>query len=50
MTARGSCNATLVAIIAELQKRQASERNPDVRRGLQIAIYELKNIKEAEGC
>jgi hypothetical protein len=42
MTARGCCNAKLVAVIAELKKRQASERCPDVRRGITIAINALK--------
>lgn len=46
MTARGCCivndsSANLVAIIDTLKKRQASELNPDVRRGLAIAIHTL---------
>lgn len=44
MTA-GCCNETLVAVIQTLKKRQASELNPDVRRGLTIAIHTLKEAK-----
>jgi hypothetical protein len=46
MTARGCCNAKLVAVIAELKKRQASELNPDVRRGLTIAIHTLASERD----
>lgn len=42
----GCCNATKVAIIQALKRRIADEMNPEVRRGLQIAIYEV--TKEAE--
>lgn len=44
---RGCCNANLVAVIHELKKRQASELNPDVRRGLAIAIHTLATER---GC
>lgn len=48
MTARGCCNAKLVAIIDALKKRQASELNPDVRRGLAIAIHTLATSGEVK--
>lgn len=38
---RGCCNATKVTLIEALRKRMKAERNPDVKRGLQIAIYEI---------
>ena len=41
MTA-GCCNATKVAIIQVLKQRYFAEMNPDVRRGLLIAIIEIK--------
>jgi hypothetical protein len=44
---RGCCNANLVAVIDALKKRQESELNPDVRRGLAIAIHTLSTTKEA---
>lgn len=39
---KGKIAADRLEVILRLKRRLAEERNPDVRRGLQIAIYELK--------
>ena len=39
---RGCCAASKVEVIAALTKRKESELNPDVRRGIAIAIYAIK--------
>lgn len=46
MTA-GCCYATKVAAIQRLKALMAAEKNPDVKRGLFMAINELKR-KEAD--
>lgn len=38
---RGCCNRRVVAAIQALKKLREAELNPDVRRGLQIAIHTL---------
>jgi hypothetical protein len=45
---RGCCAARTVNLIAALKHRLVGEHNPDVRRGLQIAIYEIKTGHCAE--
>lgn len=42
----GCCNAKLTELIQRLKARAEAEKNPDVRRGLMIAIYYAK--EEAE--
>ncbi|MRX54641.1 hypothetical protein GJU41_11725 [Bacillus idriensis] len=41
----GCCAASQVAILAALKQRYASELNPDVRRGIMIAIVAIKGAK-----
>lgn len=35
-------NAKLVAMLQRLKERMDAELNPDVKRGLAVAIYEIK--------
>lgn len=46
MTARGCCNAELARLLQRLKARAASESNPEVRRGIEIAIWEAKKCSE----
>lgn len=42
----GCCNACLTELIQRLKARAEAEKNPDVRRGLMIAIYFAKEETE----
>lgn len=44
----GIVAADRLSIILRLRRIMAEEQNPDVRRGLEIAILELKTYKDSD--